>query len=38
VASYRGVGVGAGSSRHSGDLDSLIALLGGTPGFTQRNS
>jgi len=36
VASYLGVGMPVAVDQ--GDVDDLIALLGGVPGFSQRNS
>jgi len=36
VASY--LGVGRSAAADTGDADDLIALLGGVPGFSQRNS
>jgi len=36
VASY--LGFGSPAAVDSGDPDDLIALLGGVPGFSQRNS
>jgi len=36
VASY--LGLGGSAAAEKGDADDLIALLGGVPGFSHRNS